>query len=120
MLLRSVEQSNDPTFGTTAPKLRDGLASLDRASRWLLDRLASAPGEALAGATPYLRLFGATLGGCLLAKEALAARGAGQDRRYALLARFFAENITVQADGLERTVTEGAAAVSDADAVLVA
>ncbi len=115
-----VEQSNDPSFGTTAPKLREALASLDRASRWLLERLASAPTDAMAGTTPYLRLFGSTLGGCLLAKEALAARGAGQDRRYALLARFFAENITVQAVGLERVVTEGAAAVSDADAVLVA
>jgi len=119
-IVTEVEQSNDPSFGTTAVKLRDGLASLDRASRWLLERLGSAPADALAGATPYLRLFGATLGGCLLAREALAARGAGHDRRYALLARFFAENITVQAGGLERTVTEGAAAVSDAEAVLVA
>ena len=59
------------------------------------------PNEALAGATPYLRLFGSTLGGCMLAGEALAARdlgeGAGDPERYVTLARFFAENITVQA-----------------------
>src|SRR6201984_2375369 len=72
-----VEASNDPAFGTTGAKLRDALGSLDRTSRWLLERLASAPHDALAGATPYLRLFGVTLGGCVLASEALAARGNG-------------------------------------------
>jgi len=34
--------------------------------------------EALAGATPYLRLFGSTLGGCMLANEALAAHNLGE------------------------------------------
>ncbi len=114
-----VEQSNDPTFGTAAPKLRAALGSLERASRWLLQRLASAPNAALAGATPYLRLFGSTLGGCLLAREALAARGAGHDKRHALLARFFAENVTVQAGALEHMVTDSAEAVNDAETVLV-
>ncbi len=114
-----VEQSNDPTFGTAAPKLRAALGSLERASRWLLLRRASAPNDALAGATPYLRLFGSTLGGCLLAREALAARGAGHDKRHALLARFFAENVTVQAGALEHMVTDSAEAVNDAETVLV-
>src|ERR1700683_3088236 len=70
-----VETSNDPAFGTTGAKLRDALASLERTSHWLLEPVTSAPNEALAGATPYLRLFGSTLGGCMLANEALAARG---------------------------------------------
>ncbi|UTD25601.1 acyl-CoA dehydrogenase [Bradyrhizobium sp. WD16] len=115
-----VERSNNPAFGTTAPRLREAIAALERTSRWLLDRLASAPAEALAGATPYLRLFGSTLGGCLLAKEALAAGSQGLDGRYATLARFFAENVTVQAGALARSVTDGAEAVNGADAVLVA
>lgn len=115
-----IEKSNDPAFGTTGAKLRDALASLDRTSRWLLERIASAPNDALAGATPYLRLFGSTLGGCLLAKEALAARHDGQNQRYATLARYFAENITVQAGALERMVIDSADAVNGADAVLVA
>jgi acyl-CoA dehydrogenase len=96
--------------------------SLDRTSRWLLERVTSAPNEALAGATPYLRLFGSTLGGCMLAGEALAARdleGAGNTERYVTLARFFAENITVQATALERTVIDSAEAVNGADAVLL-
>jgi len=122
-IVGKVEASNDPAFGTTGTKLREALASLDRASRWLLERVASAPNDALAGATPYLRLFGATLGGCMLAGEALAARDPGEATgdaaRYVTLARFFAENISVQAHSLERTVTESAEAVNGADAVLL-
>jgi alkylation response protein AidB-like acyl-CoA dehydrogenase len=119
-VVRRVEASNDPAFGTAGAKLRDALASLDRASRWLLERVTSAPNDALAGATPYLRLFGSTLGGCLLAGEALAARADGDGERYVALARFFAENISVQAVSLEKTVTDSAEAVNGADAVLLA
>src|SRR6266480_6351090 len=105
-IVSRVEASNDPAFGTTGAKLRDALGSLERASKWLLERVASAPNDALAGATPYLRLFGATLGGCMLAGEALAAKshGEGDPQRYVAVARFFAENISVQAGSLEKTV----------------
>ncbi len=118
--IKQVETSNDPAFGTTGAKLRDAHAALERSSKWLLERLASAPNDALAGATPYLRLFGATLGGCMLAGEALAAKASGEaePQRYVALARFFAENISVQAPSLEKTVTESAEAVTGADAVL--
>jgi acyl-CoA dehydrogenase len=118
--VKQVETSNDPAFGTTGAKLRDALGSLERASRWLLERVASKPNDALAGATPYLRLFGSTLGGCMLAGEALAAKANGDGERYVTLARFFAENVTVQAASLEKTVTDSAEAVNGADAVLLA
>jgi acyl-CoA dehydrogenase len=123
-IVKQVEASNDPAFGTTGAKLRDGLGSLDRASKWLLERVASAPNDALAGATPYLRLFGSTLGGCMLAGEALAAKAngdaGGDPQRYVTLARFFAENVTVQSGSLEKTVIDSADAVNGADAVLLA
>ena len=120
-IVKQVETSNDPAFGTTGAKLREALGATERASRWLLERLASAPNDALAGATPYLRLFGSTLGGCMLAGEALAAKGSGEGEplRYVALARFFAENIAVQAGSLEKTVTDSADAVNGADAVLL-
>jgi 3-(methylsulfanyl)propanoyl-CoA dehydrogenase len=120
-IVKQVEASNDPAFGTAGAKLRDALGCLERASRWLLERVTSSPNEALAGATPYLRLFGSTLGGCVLAAEALAARdlGEGDPQRYVTLARFFAENISVQAPALEKTVTDSAEAVNGADAVLL-
>ena len=71
--------SNDPAFGTTGAKLHDALGSLERASKWLLERVTSAPNDALAGATPHLRrLFSSTLGGCMLAGEALAAKSDGK------------------------------------------
>ncbi|SPP97256.1 acyl-CoA dehydrogenase [Bradyrhizobium vignae] len=119
--VKQVEASNDPGFGTTGAKLREALEAVTRTSKWLLERVASAPNEALAGATPYLQQFGATLGGCLLASEALAAKAeANTDAaRYVALARFFAENIAVQAGALERTVTESAESVAAADAVLL-
>ena len=122
-IVKQVEASNDPAFGTTGAKLRDALGSLERASKWLLERVTSAPNDALAGATPYLRLFGSTLGGCMLAGEALAAKSngdaGGDPQRYVTVARFFAENITVQAGSLEKTVTDSADAVNGADAVLL-
>ena len=117
--IKQVETSNDPVFGTTGAKLRDALGALERASKWLLERVTSKPNDALAGATPYLRLFGSTLGGCMLAGEALAAKSNGDGERYVTLARFFAENVTVQAASLEKTVTDSADAVNGADAVLL-
>src|SRR5581483_4628849 len=117
--IKQVETSNDPAFGTTGAKLRDALGALERASKWLLDRVTSKPNDALAGATPYLRLFGSTLGGCMLAGEAIAAKSGGDGERYVTLARFFAENVTVQAASLEKTVTDGADAINGADAVLL-
>ena len=118
-IVKQVEISNDPAFGTTGAKLRGALAALERTSRWLLERVTSAPNDALAGATPYLRLFGSTLGGCLLANEALAARKESDGKRYVTLARFFAENISVQATSLEKAVTDSAEAVNGADAALL-
>ena len=120
-IVQQVEASNDPAFGTTGAKLREALGALERSSRWLLERMAAAPNDALAGATPYLRLFGATLGGCMLAGEALAAKagGEGEPARHVALARFFAENIAVQAPSLEKTVTDSAEAVNGADAALL-
>ena len=107
-----VEASNDPAFGTTGAKLRDAVASVERTSKWLLEKIATAPNDALAGATPYLRLFSTTLGGCMLANEALAARSndavQGDASRYVTLARFFAENVTVQSGALERAVIDSA------------
>ena len=121
--VQRVEASNDPAFGTTGMRLRDAVGSLERASKWLLQRLASSPNDALAGATPYLRLFGSTLGGCKLAEEALAAHDAGEEfgdaSRYVTLARFFAETVAVQAPALERTVIDGADTVNGADSVLL-
>ena len=80
--------------------------------------LGKEPEAALAGATPYLRLFGLASGGCLLAKQALSMKRLGTDAVAALAtARFFAEHAVVASGGLERTVVEGAASVNDVGVV---
>ncbi len=113
----SVKASNAPAFGETAARLGEALDSLARATQWLLAQKSS--DAALAGATPYLRLFGHAAGGCMLAEQALAAlRNSGDGAARVALTRFFAENIVVQATGLERSVTEGADSITGAQAAL--
>jgi hypothetical protein len=54
----------------------------------------------------------------MLAEEALASLRAGDGTGRTMLARFFAENLAVQAAGLERSVTEGADSITSAQAAL--
>ncbi|MFL5001450.1 MAG: acyl-CoA dehydrogenase, partial [Xanthobacteraceae bacterium] len=112
----AVSAVNDPAFGATAARLAEAIESLDRTTAWLLGKLETAPDAALAGATPYLRLFAYAAGGAMLANEALAAmRASGADPAPRVaLARFFAENLAVQAGALERTVIDGADSIADA------
>jgi butyryl-CoA dehydrogenase len=120
--VEAVNATNDPAFGWTGVRLQDAVDSLQRATDWLLGGQHNDPDPALAGATPYLRLFALAAGGALLAEEALAAKrlaGNGTDAAArTAIARFFAENLAVQASGLERTVVEGADSVNRADAAL--
>jgi acyl-CoA dehydrogenase len=114
--VESVQSSNAPAFGETAARLGEAVDSLERATRWVLAQKSS--DAALAGATPYLRLFGNAAGGCMLAEEALASLRAGDGVGRVVLARYFAENLAIQANGLERSVTEGADSIIDAQAAL--
>jgi acyl-CoA dehydrogenase len=111
----AVKAANDPAFGATGARLSDAVESLDRATTWLLGKLDTSPDAALAGATPYLRLFASAAGGCMLAEDALAESRRGNGSGRVAVARFFAENIAVQAGGLEMTVIEGAGSVADAE-----
>ncbi len=71
--------------------------------------------DALAGATPYLKLMGDVAGGWMLGKQALAASkkiAAGEgDQAYWRtrigLARVFAHQVLAQAPGLAQAVTQG-------------
>ena len=114
--VKSVQSSNAPAFGETAGRLGEAVDSLERAARWLLAQKSS--DAALAGATPFLRLFGNAAGGCMLAEEALASMRAGDGAGRTALARFFAENLAVQASGLELSVIEGADSITGAQAAL--
>jgi acyl-CoA dehydrogenase len=118
-IVDAIAASNDPAFGWTAVRLGEALDSLKRATDWLLARLDKEPDAALAGATPYLRLFGLATGGCYLAQQALAALRLGEEAAPRVaLARFFAENVAVGAGALERTIIEGAPGLLAAGAAL--
>ncbi|HEX3426648.1 MAG TPA: acyl-CoA dehydrogenase [Acidimicrobiales bacterium] len=119
--------------------LGNGIDALRQASDWLLGRVSTSPNDALAGATPYLSLFGLVVGGWLLARGALAARrllagSAGEAVASAdsgssgssgssgeavadaafltdkvATARFYCEQLLAAAPGLVAAVTAGAA-----------
>ena len=115
--VKAVQASNVPAFGETAARLGEAIDGLERVTQWLLAQKTS--DATLAGATPYLRMFGHAAGGCMLADQALAAlRDNGDGTARTALARFFAENIAVQTSGLERSITEGAQSITDAQAAL--
>jgi hypothetical protein len=108
-----VRHSNRPEFGRMGERLTAAVAALAEATQWMGTSLRRSPDAALAGAAPYLRLFGLAAGGVYLAKGALAAARDGGDGQVSsaqpiLLARFFAENLATAAPGLKETVIAGA------------
>ena len=107
--VKEIEASNQPAFGRMGQRLGETVAALGQASRWMGEQLQRNPDNALAGATPYLRLFGLASGGCYLARMALAASRAGSDKgSHIALARVFAETVATAAPGLAATIMDGA------------
>ena len=116
-----LQASNAPGFDRMADRLQGCIKALTGASEWMGAALRTSPQAALAGATPYQRLLGITAGTALLCKGALAASRSATPHaaRQVSIARFFADTLSPQADGLARTVVEGADAVLSADAGLL-
>ncbi|MBX3536461.1 MAG: acyl-CoA dehydrogenase family protein [Chelatococcus sp.] len=114
--------ANRPGLGVTAARLRGAVESLDRATSYLLAALQGGrTDDALAGATPYLRLFAIVQGLASLADIALADdHDAPGSATHEALARFFADHITIGADGLAAEVMGGAGVLEEGEAVLFA
>ena len=114
-------------FGSSAERLAQAVESLQRATDGLLQAVSKGSLiDALAVASPYLRLFGLTLGGVLLADMALAAQalaeaggegGCDHQARVALC-RFYAESILPGVQGLEVAVAAGSGPLTDASLAL--
>ncbi|MBB4303896.1 hypothetical protein GGD81_002948 [Rhodobium orientis] len=112
--------SNRVDFGRIGERLNAALDDTEVATEWLLAAVGEGRiSEALAGATPYLRLLSLAAGGAGLARGALAAAnsadGSGAAAAHIHTARFFAENILTASGGLKETVTGGAASILAAD-----
>ncbi len=115
--IEAVRTSNSDGFGMTAEKCEAALNDLAEATAWLQDALKDGRSEdALAGATPYLRLFALAAGGAYLARAAIADESGNR----IALCRFFAENLIEESAALRRRVVEGAASLRQAGSALVA
>ncbi len=101
-------------LATIRSGMADALAALSDATLWLAQRGMANINDALAAATPYLRMFATVTGGWFMARQALAAREAlqsgGDDYLEAKIvtARFYAEQLLPQAAGLLGAVKGGA------------
>ena len=113
-----------PELAGVRSALAHGVSALREATDWIMSRGPAGPNDALAGATPYLRLFGLVIGGWLLARSALAASrllhtASGSDAVFLQdkigTARFYAEQLLPQAAGLLPAVTAGAGPLFDVD-----
>lgn len=97
-------------FADLASSLNSALGELREATTWFIEN-GSTPQEALAGATPYLRLFGNVVGGWVLAKLALAASTGDYDDAFAeeklVCARFYADSVLPLSAGLHAASTAG-------------
>ena len=98
-------------------RLAEAHATVTETVGWLAEHGLADVTDALAGATPFLRMFGLLVGGRYLAEAALAARadleaGVGDTeflRARVVIARFYAENLLPAVGGLAPAVTAGAA-----------
>ncbi|MDO8838662.1 MAG: acyl-CoA dehydrogenase family protein [Parvibaculum sp.] len=100
----AARRSNAKTLSAVGAALDDALDTLDKATAYMLASLKSAPNDSLAGASPYLRLFGTVAGGHFLAQAALKT---AESARLAL-AGFYALNILPGVHGLLGPATAGA------------
>jgi hypothetical protein len=97
--------------------LADAIDALSYATEWLVEQGGEEPLDGLAGASPYLRMFGTVAGGWLLARQAAVAHrllDSGGDgfepdflRAKIATARFYAEQHLPQARGMLGAVTAG-------------
>ncbi len=101
-------------------RLSAGIDALERAGDWLLATYAQDVRAASAGAVPFLTLFGIVAAGWQMARAAKIAQAkidAGDSdpfyRNKIVTARFFADHVMSQADGLASTVVDGAAGVME-------
>ena len=117
-LINGLNQRSEEDIIVIRRHLAAGVDALDNATQWLLDVAGENQIDALAGATPYLRLFGVVAGGAMLARSALRAMesigAGGADPILAdklLVARFYAEQILPQAGGLATSISAGSGAI---------
>ena len=118
-IVTELSGKNTPGFGSTAERLDAALTDLEDTTRWMLKALADGHvSQALAGATPFQRLFGLASGAVYLAKGAMAETAGQADEGRVALCRFCAENLLGETVALRTAVMDGAESVEKARAAL--
>ena len=115
-------------FASIRAQLAAAVETLAGVTDWVMTNGIADPLQALAGATPYLRIFGIVTGGWLIARQALAARGelvAGSDDTAYLqakitTARYYAEQVLPTAAGLVPSVQAGSSVLYEVDGAALA
>ena len=110
-------------FAAMRENLAAAVAAFEKSTRWVAETFTKNPVPPAAGAVRYLRLLGVLAGGWLMARGALRARALlaqGDDDRDFLegkivCARFYSDQVLVEAPGLARGVTDGWGAVAAAE-----
>ena len=112
-LARRIKGVERLEIGRMGQRLASTVVALTEATDWMTEAIEHTPNLALAGATPYLRLFALAAGGHYLAKGAMQAleQGGPHAMESVGLARFFAENISVAGPGLAAMVMSGGQSV---------
>jgi acyl-CoA dehydrogenase len=116
---------SDPAVEAVRKAALEGVSFLGRATRALLEALATQPERAMAVSVPYLKLCGYVAGGWLLAKSAAIAAGhtSGAERDFyaakVRTAAFYAAQVLPNAAALARVVESGGASVIGTDATLL-
>jgi alkylation response protein AidB-like acyl-CoA dehydrogenase len=113
-----------PELARVRVALANGVSALREATGWIMSHGLAEPNDALAGATPYLRLFGLVIGSWLWARSALVAsrllhNAGGSDVVFLQekigTACFYAEQLLPQAAGLLPAITAGAGPLFNVD-----
>ncbi len=105
-------------MGHAHERLSKAVDALERATKWIVETHAENPVTALAGAVPYLRLAGITVGGWLMVRMYEAANAAADENPLAAQRRrasvsFYARHILSQAEGLAESVMDGSSVIAD-------
>jgi alkylation response protein AidB-like acyl-CoA dehydrogenase len=115
--------SEDAQLRAIGSRVTRSVESLERATDWIVAVYATDPGAVATGSVYYLKLTGLTMGGWMLARSAAVASaqlatGEGDAdflNAKRITARFYADHLLPQVDGLAEVIVSGGASVAAAE-----
>ena len=113
--IAKLQAADHPDLTVIAAELGEACDALQKTALWLGGKLKDNPVDTLAGATPYLRLFGYVAGGYYLGLGALAANDFIQNKEgdaafytaKIVIAKFYAQNLLPLSHGYAKAAQTG-------------